>query len=49
MKFVYLRTGAIMETDNAFVIEQMKKSDAYKEYVEPKKEAPKKKATKNTK
>ena len=49
MKFVFIRTGAIMETNNSMVIEQMKKSDAYKEYVEPKKEAPKKKATKNTK
>ena len=49
MKFVFIRTGAIMETNNSMVIEQMKKSDAYKEYVEPKKEAPKKKVTKNSK
>lgn len=34
MKFVFVRTGAILETNNTFVIEQMKKSDAYKEYVE---------------
>ena len=47
MKFVFIRTGAIMETNNSMVIEQMKKSDVYKEFVEPKKEV--KKATKTVK
>lgn len=47
MKFVFLRTGAILETNNAFVIEQMKKSDAYKEYVEEVK-VPKKTTKKKT-
>jgi hypothetical protein len=36
---MFARTGSIIESNNPFVIEQMKKSDAYKEVVEEKKEA----------
>lgn len=48
MKFVFVRTGAILETNNAFTIEQMSKSDAYKVYEEPKKEQPKRTTKKKT-
>jgi hypothetical protein len=34
MKFVFVRTGSIIESSNPFVIEQMKNSSAYKEYTE---------------
>ena len=49
MKFIFVRTGAILETSNPFVIEQMKHSDAYKEYVEVKEVAKAPKRTKKSK
>lgn len=48
MKFIALSTGSILETNNPFVIEQMQRSDAYKEYVEKKAE-PKKETKKPVK
>jgi hypothetical protein len=36
MKFVFKRTGTIVESTNPFVIAQMKHSDAYTEVVEVK-------------
>lgn len=49
MKFVFVRTGTIIETSNPFVIAQMKNSDAYKEHVEVKEVAKAPKRTKKNK
>ena len=38
MKFINKYTKAVLETDNEFVIEQMKKSDKYEELKVAKKE-----------
>lgn len=38
MKFINKYTKAVLETDNEFVIEQMKKSDKYEELKATKKE-----------
>lgn len=49
MKFVFVRTGTVIETSNPFVIAQMKNSSAYKEHVEVKEVAKTPKRTKRTK
>lgn len=38
MKFINVKTGAILEPNSEMVIDQMKRSDLYKEYKEKTKE-----------
>jgi hypothetical protein len=47
MKFVFKRTGTIVESANPFVIAQMKHSDAYTEVVEVKETKAPKRTKKN--